>query len=170
MVHHTSRTEEEARAAVAGPRFAREPRRGDNHAAPQVGVDRLLGESRAMQQVRATLRKIAESPTSTVLLTGESGTGKDFAAEAIHYDSARAAGPFIKITCSAITGALLESELFGHERGAFTDASSQKLALLEIGDGGSVFLDEIAEMSPLLQAKLLRFLEEKAFRPLAGST
>jgi transcriptional regulator with PAS, ATPase and Fis domain len=104
-----------------------------------------------------------------VLLRGESGTGKDLAAKTIHYNSSRAAKPFMNITCSALPDALLESELFGHERGAFTDARNQKIGLLESADGGTVFLDEIGEMVPALQAKLLRFLEEKAFKRVGGS-
>src|SRR5204862_6290476 len=102
--------------------------------------------------------------------TGESGTGRDLAAKVIHYASDRAARPFMNITCSALPEALLESELFGHERGAFTGADRQKRGLLESADGGTVFLDEIGEMVPGLQSKLLRFLEEKAFKRVGGST
>jgi transcriptional regulator with GAF, ATPase, and Fis domain len=104
-----------------------------------------------------------------VLLMGESGTGKDLAAKVLHYNSDRASKPFMNITCSALPEALLESELFGHERGAFTDARQQKRGLLEMADGGTVFLDEIGEMVPALQGKLLRFLEEKAFKRVGGS-
>jgi transcriptional regulator with GAF, ATPase, and Fis domain len=104
------------------------------------------------------------------LLTGESGTGKDLVAKVIHYTSARASRPFMNITCSALPEQLLESELFGHERGAFTDARMQKRGLLESADGGTVFLDEIGEMVPALQAKLLRFLEEKSFKRVGGAT
>jgi transcriptional regulator with GAF, ATPase, and Fis domain len=104
-----------------------------------------------------------------VLLTGESGTGKDLAAKVIHYASGRAAKPFMNITCSALTETLLESELFGHERGAFTGADRQKRGLLESADGGTVFLDEVGEMVPALQAKLLRFLEEKTFKRVGGA-
>ena len=138
--------------------------------AQPYGLDRLVGESAAMADVRALLRKVAVSPASTVLLTGESGTGKDLAAKIIHYASDRAAKPFMNITCSALPEALLESELFGHERGAFTGADRQKRGLLESADGGTVFLDEIGEMAPMLQAKLLRFLEEKAFKRVGGAT
>jgi transcriptional regulator with PAS, ATPase and Fis domain len=112
---------------------------------------------------------VAASPSSTVLITGENGTGKDLAAKVVHGSSARAARAFMNITCSALPEALLESELFGHERGAFTDARQQKKGLLELADGGTVFLDEIGEMSLGLQAKLLRFLEEKAFRRVGGT-
>jgi transcriptional regulator with PAS, ATPase and Fis domain len=102
-------------------------------------------------------------------LNGESGTGKDLAAKVIHYNSDRAQKPFMNITCSALPEALLESELFGHERGAFTGADRQKRGLLETADGGTVFLDEIGEMVPGLQAKLLRFLEEKTFKRVGGA-
>ncbi|HMF98776.1 MAG TPA: sigma 54-interacting transcriptional regulator, partial [Vicinamibacterales bacterium] len=108
------------------------------------------------------------SRASTVLLTGESGTGKDLAAKVLHYASDRATRPFMNITCSALPDTILESELFGHERGAFTDARAQKRGLLETADGGTVFLDEIGEMAPQLQAKLLRFLEEKTFKRVGG--
>jgi two-component system response regulator AtoC len=133
-------------------------------------LDRIVGTSPAMTATRALLQKIAASPASTVLLTGESGTGKDLAAKVLHYLSARAARPFMNITCSALPETLLESELFGHERGAFTGADRQKRGLLESADGGTVFLDEIGEMVPALQSKLLRFLEEKTFKRVGGST
>jgi DNA-binding NtrC family response regulator len=133
-------------------------------------VDRIIGDSPAMVQIKALLKKIAVSPASTVLFTGESGTGKDLAAKVIHFNSPRAAGPFMNITCSALTETLLESELFGHERGAFTDARQQKKGLLELADGGTVFLDEIGEMVPALQSKLLRFLEDKTFKRVGGNT
>src|SRR6202521_4506258 len=129
----------------------------------------MVGESPGVLAVKALLRKIAASPASTVLLTGESGTGKDLAAKVLHYNSARASKPFMNITCSALPDALLESELFGHERGAFTGADRQKRGLLEMADGGTVFLDEIGEMAPALQAKLLRFLEEKTFKRVGGA-
>ena len=132
-------------------------------------LDRIIGDSPAVAQVKKLLGKIASSPASTVLLTGESGTGKDLAAKVIHYASARAARPFMNITCSALTESLLESQLFGHERGAFTDAKQQKRGLLESADGGTVFLDEIGEMAPPLQSKLLRFLEEKTFKRVGGA-
>ena len=133
------------------------------------GLDRIVGDSDAMASMRSLLKKIASGPGSTVLLTGESGTGKDLAAKVLHYASPRANRPFMNITCSALPEALLESELFGHERGAFTGADRQKRGLLETADGGTVFLDEIGEMVPLLQAKLLRFLEEKSFKRVGGS-
>ncbi len=133
-----------------------------------LGIEDIIGESKAMKGLRKLLRKVAATTSSTVLITGENGTGKDLAAKVIHSESSRAAGPFMNITCSALPEALLESELFGHEKGAFTDARSQKKGLLELADHGTVFLDEIGEMSLVLQAKLLRFLEEKAFRRVGG--
>jgi len=136
--------------------------------AQPYGVDRIVGQSRAIADVKAMLRRVAASPASTVLLTGESGTGKDLAAKVLHYQSDRASRPFMNITCSALAETILESELFGHERGAFTDARQQKRGLLESSDGGTLFLDEIGEMAPSLQAKLLRFLEEKTFKRVGG--
>jgi transcriptional regulator with PAS, ATPase and Fis domain len=134
----------------------------------EFGFDAIIGQSPAMQQIKALLARVAASPASTVLLTGETGTGKDLAAKAIHYNSDRRARAFVNITCSALPEQLLESELFGHERGAFTDARAQKRGLFETADGGTVFLDEIGEMTPALQSKLLRFLEEKTFKRVGG--
>src|SRR6186997_2536141 len=138
--------------------------------AQPYGPESIVGQSAGMTAVRALLERIATSPASTVLLTGESGTGKDLAAKVLHYGSNRAAKPFMNITCSALPESLLESELFGHERGAFTGADRQKRGLFETADGGTVFLDEVGEMVPGLQAKLLRFLEEKTFKRVGGST
>jgi two-component system response regulator AtoC len=132
-------------------------------------IDRIIGESPPMRQVKALLRKVAMSPASTVLLGGESGTGKDLAARSLHYSSDRAASPFMHITCTALPESLLESELFGHEKGAFTDARQQKRGLFERAHRGTVYLDEIGDMTPALQAKLLRFLEEKAFKRVGGA-
>jgi DNA-binding NtrC family response regulator len=140
----------------------------ENEARPYT-LRAIVGESEQMEALRQMVAKVAGSPASTVLLTGESGTGKDLVAKTIHYSSARAARPFMNITCSALPEQLLESELFGHERGAFTDARMQKRGLLESADGGTVFLDEIGEMVPALQAKLLRFLEEKSFKRVGGA-
>src|SRR5499427_4542852 len=139
-----------------------------NQAQP-YSLDRIVGDDDGIVTMRTLLKKIATGPASTVLLTGESGTGKDLAAKVIHYTSQRANKPFMNITCSALPETLLESELFGHERGAFTGADRQKRGLLESADGGTVFLDEIGEMVPALQAKLLRFLEEKSFKRVGGS-
>src|SRR5688572_28368247 len=149
-------------------RLRREVRALRAKQAQPYGFDRIVGASPALTRVKAVLEKIASSPASTVLLTGESGTGKDLAAKVIHYNSSRAAKPFMNITCTALPESLLESELFGHERGAFTGADRQKRGLLETADGGTVFLDEIGEMVPGLQAKLLRFLEHRAFKRVGG--
>ena len=155
--------------ALETTRLRREVRTLRSAQAQPYSLDRIIGESDTIVHVRALLKKIASSPASTVLLTGESGTGKDLAAKVIHFGSDRAAKPFMNITCSALPENLLESELFGHERGAFTGADRQKRGLFETADGGTVFLDEIGEMVPALQAKLLRFLEERTFRRVGGS-
>jgi DNA-binding NtrC family response regulator len=155
--------------ALETTRLRREVRNLRASQAQPFSLDRIVGESPRMVELRALLLKVATSPASTVLLTGESGTGKDLAAKVIHYQSQRALKPFMNITCSALPEQLLESELFGHERGAFTDARQQKRGLLESADGGTVFLDEIGEMVPSLQAKLLRFLEEKTFKRVGGA-
>src|SRR6185436_16184857 len=136
--------------------------------AQPYSFDRIIGDSPAIVELKDLLKRIAASPASTVLLTGESGTGKDLVAKVLHYASDRASRPFMNITCSALPETLLESELFGHERGAFTDARQQKRGLFEMADGGTVFLDEIGEMAPQLQSKLLRFLEEKTFKRVGG--
>jgi two-component system, NtrC family, response regulator AtoC len=154
--------------ALETSRLRREVRALRSSASREYSFDSIIGGSPTMQRVKALLTRVAASPASTVLLTGETGTGKDLAAKAIHYNSDRAAKPFVNITCSALPEQLLESELFGHERGAFTDARQQKRGLFEISDGGTVFLDEIGEMTAGLQSKLLRFLEEKTFKRVGG--
>lgn len=154
--------------ALQGHRLRREVKFLRGNAEREYGIDSIVGASPAMREVKALLRRIAASPASTVLLTGETGTGKDLAAKTLHHNSARAQRPFVNITCSAIPEQLLESELFGHERGAFTDARHQKRGLFEIADGGTVFLDEIGEMTPALQAKLLRVMEDKTFKRVGG--
>ncbi|MEX1128106.1 MAG: sigma-54 dependent transcriptional regulator [Vicinamibacterales bacterium] len=155
--------------ALETTRLRREVKQLRANEARPYSVRAIVGRSEAMESLRQLVAKVASSPGSTVLLTGESGTGKDLVAKVIHYNSARASRPFMNITCSALPEQLLESELFGHERGAFTDARVQKRGLLESADGGTVFLDEIGEMVPALQAKLLRFLEEKSFKRVGGS-
>ena len=129
---------------------------------------RIIGESPQVLALRDRIARIAASPASTVFITGESGTGKDLVAKVIHESSVRRAHPFMNITCSALPEQLLETELFGHERGAFTDAGGQHRGLLENANGGTVFLDEVSEMTPTLQAKLLRFLEDRSFRRVGG--
>ncbi len=155
--------------ALETTRLRRELRALKNSMAAPFGLGSIIGESAAMQRLKALVRRVASSPSSTVLLTGETGTGKDLIAKVIHYVSDRAGRPFVNITASAMPEHLLESEMFGHERGAFTDARQQKRGLLEQADEGTLFLDEIGEMVPILQAKLLRFLEEKAFRRVGGN-
>jgi DNA-binding NtrC family response regulator len=155
--------------ALETTRLRREVRQLRATQAEPYSLDRMIGDSPALRSFKALITRVAASPASTVLLTGESGTGKDLTAKILHYSSARAGRPFVNITCSALPETLLESELFGYERGAFTDARQQKKGLLEQADGGTVFLDEIGEMTPPLQAKLLRFLEEKAFRRVGGT-
>jgi DNA-binding NtrC family response regulator len=155
--------------ALEATRLRRELRTLREGLARPYSLNSIIGESEPMQSVKALVRKVATSPGSTVLITGESGTGKDLIAKVVHYTSHRAARPFLNITCSALPETLLESELFGHERGAFTDARQQKRGLLEQADDGTVFLDEIGEMTTALQAKLLRFLEERTFRRVGGT-
>jgi DNA-binding NtrC family response regulator len=155
--------------ALETTRLRREVRQFRASEARPYSLRAIVGVSPAIEALRQLVTKVASSPASTVLLTGESGTGKDLVAKVIHYSSDRAGRPFMNITCSALPEQLLESELFGHERGAFTDARTQKRGLLESADGGTVFLDEIGEMVPALQAKLLRFLEEKSFKRVGGA-
>ncbi|MFQ5897606.1 MAG: sigma-54-dependent transcriptional regulator [Candidatus Methylomirabilia bacterium] len=131
--------------------------------------DRIVGTSQPIQEVITLARKVARSEATTVLIQGESGTGKDLLAKAIHYESVRAEEPFMEIACTAMPETLLESELFGHERGAFTDAKTQKKGLVELAQGGTLFLDEIGDMTGGLQAKLLRVLEERRFRRVGGT-
>jgi DNA-binding NtrC family response regulator len=131
--------------------------------------ERIVGTSRGIQEIIAMARKVARSEATTVLIQGESGTGKDLLAKAIHYEGARAEEPFMDIACTAMPETLLESEIFGHERGAFTDAKTQKKGLFEVARGGTIFLDEIGDMSGGLQAKLLRVLEERSFRRVGGT-
>ena len=135
----------------------------------KYGIDRITAKSRAMLQVIDMVRKVAKSDASTVLIQGESGTGKELVAKAIHYESARRDQPFMAINCAAVPATLLESELLGYEKGAFTDAKAQKKGLFETADGGTVFLDEIGDMEVGMQAKLLRVLEERSFRRVGGT-
>ncbi|MDR3701628.1 MAG: sigma 54-interacting transcriptional regulator [Candidatus Sulfopaludibacter sp.] len=135
-------------------------------AAPQKRE--VIAESPGMREVLNFVRRVAASEATTVLLEGENGTGKDLIAKTLHYQSLRQAEPFIAINCAAIPDSLLESELFGYEKGAFTDARSQKRGIFELADKGTLFLDEIGEIPLMLQAKLLRVLEEQCFRRLGG--
>jgi len=129
----------------------------------------MVGESPAMQEVKAVLSKVAKSPATTVLVQGETGTGKEVAARTLHYLSEQRNGPFVAVNCSAIPENLVESELFGHERGAFTDAKSSRRGLLEEAENGTFFLDEISDLPIGMQAKLLRVLQERVMRPVGGS-
>ena len=155
--------------ALETTRLRREVRRHRNELVRLYGISNIVGRSKATEQILMKIRKVADSAASTVLIQGESGTGKDVVAKAIHYASSRADKPFMNITCTALTESLLESEMFGHERGAFTDAKTLKKGLLEVANGGTVFLDEIGDMGAQLQSKVLRFLEEKAFKRVGGS-
>ena len=134
---------------------------------PQAGG--IVGVSPEMQEVMELVRRIAPADHATVLILGETGTGKGIMAKAIHDLSPRAQGPFVNVTCSALAPTLMESELFGHEKGAFTDARTLKRGLVEVAHGGTLFLDEIAELTPSLQSKLLRFLEDRSFRRLGAT-
>jgi len=134
----------------------------------EFSVNRIVGVSQHIREVRELIKKLATSEASTILVQGESGTGKDLVAHAIHYESSRRDRPFFAINCAAIPEPLMESELFGHERGAFTDARSLKRGMFEMADGGTLFLDEVSEMTLGMQAKLLRVLEGQAFRRVGG--
>ena len=134
----------------------------------EFAFEQIVGQSPAMQKMLSLAAKVAESEVSSVLLQGESGTGKDLVAKAIHYGSRRADRPFVAINCAALPATLIESELFGYEKGAFTDAKARKEGLFEQAEGGTILLDEIGELELALQAKLLRVLEEGAFRRVGG--
>jgi transcriptional regulator with GAF, ATPase, and Fis domain len=134
----------------------------------RYGFDRILGRAPALQEALTRAAKVAPTET-TVLLTGESGTGKELVARAIHYASPRAEGPYVALNCAALAETLVESELFGHEKGAFTGAGKQKPGRFELAAGGTLFLDEIAELSPVVQAKLLRVLQEREFQRVGGT-
>jgi DNA-binding NtrC family response regulator len=134
----------------------------------RTGYHEVVAVSPKMTELMSFVQRVAVSEATTILIQGESGTGKDLIAKAIHYESSRQNGPFVAINCSAIPETLMEAELFGHEKGAFTDAKQMKKGLFETADGGTLFLDEIGELSPLLQAKLLRVLEDQVIRRVGG--
>jgi len=140
-------------------------RRGD-----AASHGQLIGRSPIVEQIRGMVSRLASSDATTVLVEGESGAGKEVVARAIHFESGRAERPFLQVNCAALPEQLLESELFGHERGAFTDAHAQKKGLFESAEGGTVMLDEIGDLPPGGQAKLLRLLENKTFRRVGGVT
>ena len=155
--------------ALATTQLRREVRELRRHLQHEFGIDSIIGQHPSMLKLFDMIRQVARAGVSTVFLRGDTGTGKDLVARVIHHTSDRATAPFVNITCTALSESLLESELFGHERGAFTDAKQQKKGLFELADGGTVFLDEVGDMPPALQAKLLRFLEERRFRRVGGT-
>lgn len=163
---------EELRVTIRNGLEARQLRREVDQVrrerAQQFAFEQIVGQSPAMQKMLSLAAKVAESEVSSVLLQGESGTGKDLVAKAIHYGSRRAERPFVAINCAALPATLIESELFGYEKGAFTDAKARKEGLFEQAEGGTLLLDEIGELELSLQAKLLRVLEEGAFRRVGG--
>ncbi len=135
----------------------------------QYSAEQLVGESEATRRLRDVIRQVAKSEAHTVLILGESGTGKELVAKGLHYESPRREFPFMEVNCAAITETLFESELFGHEKGAFTDAKASKKGLIELADRGTLFLDEVSEMSLSSQAKLLRSLQERVFKRVGGT-
>ncbi len=145
-----------------------ENRRLRNQLGRAPGFSNLSGTSQALENVLKQARSVATT-TATVLLTGENGTGKEMLARAIHAESARASGPFVAVSCAALPETLIESELFGHEKGAFTNATQSRKGRFELADGGTLFLDEIGELSPTIQVKLLRVLQERSFERVGGT-
>jgi len=156
------------RDALANRRLREEVVRLKREVGQAYGLDRVIGVSQVMASLFEMVRAIAPT-SSTVLVTGESGTGKELVARAIHGLSGRAEGPFVSINCGALPDTLLESELFGHVKGAFTDARQGKKGLFEAASGGTLFLDEVGETSPPMQVKLLRALQERRIRPVGGT-
>ncbi len=145
------------------------------HVVERSGLERLVGGCEGMQQLRCSIGKVVagdeqlrDDNPPAVLITGETGTGKELVARALHFEGPRRHAPFVEINCASIPAQLLESELFGHERGAFTDAKTRKLGLVESANGGTLFLDEIGDMEPVLQVKLLRLLENRTVRRVGG--
>ncbi|HVR64362.1 MAG TPA: sigma-54 dependent transcriptional regulator [Polyangia bacterium] len=154
--------------ALAERQLRSEVARLRDEVAKSYRFDNIIGKSTAMQEVFTLIRRLAGSAAS-VLVTGESGTGKELVAKSIHWNSQRKDRPFVAVNCAAIPDTLLESELFGHKRGAFTDAHADRPGIFVEAQGGTIFLDEIAELSPSLQAKLLRVLQEREIRPLGAA-
>ena len=153
--------------AIAMYRVIKENRRLRQAVKSQYSFGNIIGKSKKMQDVYEIIGKVAPA-NATVLIEGESGTGKDLVAKSIHFNSPRRDNPFVAVNCTALAESLLESELFGHERGAFTGAVSSKKGRFELADGGTLFLDEIGELSPSLQVKLLRVLQDKVFERVGG--
>ncbi|GBE01340.1 transcriptional regulatory protein ZraR [bacterium BMS3Bbin06] len=139
-----------------------------NKLSQQYGFNSIIGQSDEIKKIFQIIQKVAQSDASTVLIQGESGTGKDLVARVIHFQGKRADMPFMEVNCTAMPESLIESELFGFEKGAFTDAKAQKKGLFELSDGGSIFLDEIGDMRLNTQAKLLKVIESKTFKRLGG--
>ncbi|MBP7516447.1 MAG: sigma-54-dependent Fis family transcriptional regulator [Desulfobulbus sp.] len=156
------------RKAIEHYGLIREIRRLRDEATPRSGFGGMIGKSPSMRAVYQLIEKVAPTPSS-VLITGESGTGKELVARAIHNHSPRRDAPFISVNCAALSEHLLESELFGHEKGAFTDAVVMRKGRFELADTGTLFLDEVGEMPPQLQAKLLRVLQDKSFERVGGN-
>jgi len=153
--------------AVAGFQVVKDNRRLRHAAESQYRLGNIIGKSKPLRDVFETIQKVAPS-NATILLEGESGTGKELVAKAIHFNSPRRDNPFVAVNCSALAESLLESELFGHEKGAFTGAIASKKGRFELAHGGTLFLDEIGELSANLQVKLLRVLQEKVFERVGG--
>jgi len=154
--------------AVRSYRLLKENQQLVNALETRYSFDNIIGKSKPMQGVFDMIRRVAHTK-ATVLITGESGTGKELTAKAIHFNSPRRNKPFVAVSCAALTETLLESELFGHEKGAFTGAGAMKKGRFEVADGGTLFLDEVGEISPQLQVKLLRVIEEMSFERVGGT-
>jgi Nif-specific regulatory protein len=170
-LQHQRLAEEQRRLALAqgqARRLERKVETLEEALGTRYGFDRIVGRAPALREALDRAARVAPTET-TVLLTGESGTGKELVARAIHHASRRADGPFVAVNCAALPETLLESELFGHERGAFTGADRQRAGRFEQAAGGTLFLDEVGELSPAVQAKLLRVLQEREFQRLGGS-
>lgn len=162
---------EELRIVVDRALSSQELEREVKHLRAQVvqryAFHNLIGKSAGMQEIYAKIEQVADSRT-TVLITGESGTGKELVAKALHYNSGRRERPFIALNCAALPETLIESELFGHEKGSFTDATARRVGQFELANSGTLFLDEIGDLSPVTQAKLLRVLQEREFTRIGG--
>ena len=155
--------------ALEASKLKREVQRLKREQKERYGFDHIIGDSKAMQDLFETMEKLCQSDFSHILLQGESGTGKDVVARVLHYQSLRGDKPFIEINCTSIPETLIESELFGYEKSAFTDAKAMKKGLFELADGGTVFLDEIGDMAISAQSKLLKVIETKTFKRLGGT-